>query len=590
MVTKLDFSNKLLAVSANFDGDAVTVDNKNYWTGVATGAAIFNGEDEPVNIDNFTAAGSIAYDRFNHRYYFADGSYLTYKQGNTNVTAVAQGDIDAVIDLDDDDGLTYLPNPNNDGSLGFFVDKNNVKFNLSIDSTGITQLEEEEIKTSSKNFSLTCGAITTDSIPVTFNIQGDGVNNISAEVDGDSEIELISNGNIISNINVGGTPFNNVTFSGELNFDPFDSTVSFSKGSALGVDIGTRHIDFMTTNTAGGELSFTPYGVNFEPEDDDAGLIMTVTENGQPRMTVLKPGGEINYIIDGSTVLDAGTTVTNTFTNGSALAIASSTDGSSIIRSTEGGLQVTSANPAAVTATFATQANNSVMTEIKLVGTVTYNDGGFILSDGSSLSYEFNDPNISNQAEILSATSGDAVIYSNTNIDTVFATTGQLILEQFFQTYAINHGSLTLISGGFAQVSAGTDLAASVARSFVLEDIGDYMINGTYIKNNVAGSALISNTDGSIVYNGVNYAAGNFAIDAAGNGIGIVTSADLAGDFLPNYNDDFANALILTDAATFDAQLSDILPVNDTPRLGEISFQTELDKLAEPQIVIPNDN
>ena len=70
--------------------------------------------------------------------------------------------------------------------------------------------------------------------------------------------------------------------------------------------------------------------------------------------------------------------------------------------------------------------------------------------------------------------------------------------------------------------------------------------------------------------------------------ISLLVSADLAGDFLPNYETDFANALQIVDAGTFDAQLSDIMP--DTTGLGEVSFGTQADELTnQPQLVIASD-
>ena len=61
-----------------------------------------------------------------------------------------------------------------------------------------------------------------------------------------------------------------------------------------------------------------------------------------------------------------------------------------------------------------------------------------------------------------------------------------------------------------------------------------------------------------------------------------------AASFLPNYDNDFNNALLLTDAASFDTQLTDLLPT-DTTRLGEISFDTQINELSKPQLVIVAD-
>ncbi|MBR1647408.1 MAG: hypothetical protein IJ685_11630, partial [Selenomonadaceae bacterium] len=71
------------------------------------------------------------------------------------------------------------------------------------------------------------------------------------------------------------------------------------------------------------------------------------------------------------------------------------------------------------------------------------------------------------------------------------------------------------------------------------------------------------------------------------NPISLFMSADLAGDFLPNYETDFANALQIVDAGTVDT-LSEILPAEN---LGEVSFGTQTDELSnQPQIVIATEN
>ena len=69
--------------------------------------------------------------------------------------------------------------------------------------------------------------------------------------------------------------------------------------------------------------------------------------------------------------------------------------------------------------------------------------------------------------------------------------------------------------------------------------------------------------------------------------ISLFMSADLAGDFLPNYEADFANALQIVDAGTFDNQLNEILPAET---LGEVAFGTQADELSQsPQPVIASD-
>lgn len=436
-------------------------------------------------------------------------------------------------------------------------------------------------------------------IPLIGNIHGDGTNDVYVSLVNGTQIALTSNGAIGGNFNLVGIPINNMTLSGTVVFDPLNNALTFAQGSSFGVDLGARRINFTTTDNAGGQFIFGANGgLTFKTAGGDGGLLMSVTENGVTRQTNLNAVGEITYFLDGSITLGAGTTVVNNWASGASLAITSNTGGGAVVHLTEDGLQVTSTNPEAITAAFI--GNGANLLNVKLAGTATYNSGDIILGAGSTLT----GTNATGVPRIFTASGADATVTLG-SYSFAASTAGQCSLTIGDQTYVINHGSFHYTFGGNVKLSAGTDFVTpSVVpvelysllgnnTSFELTDVGVYAINGTFITNYVAGSTLVSNTDGSIVYNGATYAAGQFAIDAAGNGIGVVTSADLAGDFLPNYNNDFNNALLLTDAGAnaniFDTQqLTGLLP-SDTAHLGEISFDTQIDKLSKPQLVIaPN--
>ena len=289
--------------------------------------------------------------------------------------------------------------------------------------------------------------------------------------------------------------------------------------------------------------------------------------------------GEVTYSLDGSITLGAGTTVTNNWPSGAELVITSNTDGNAVVHLTDDGLQITTTDPEAITATFNDSEESLPLSNIKLAGTATYNSGGIILSEGSTLASIGEAFGIS---LTITASSADTTLLLPTPGFAV-STAGQCIAIFGDVVYSVGHGSHTSNSSRVTQLSAGTDLVANVTDTVELTDVGVYAVNGTLITNNVAGSTFVSSPDGSIVYNGVTYAAGQFTIDAAGNGIGTVISADLAGDFLPNYETDFANALQIVDAGTFDNQLSEILPAEN---LGEVSFGTQANETQNPQIVI----
>ena len=592
MLTDINIANALATVVAEVDGSFVTQNNAIFATGYSTGAAVVNLGTAQTVIDGFAASGSIAYDTANNHFYAADGAYFTFAQSSVNATValVAQGNVGGTLDLNGA-GLSFTPDVG-DGSLGLVATKDGATFSVSLDGTGTITLGTAGVPviTIPKDFSLNFNMTSYNGTSASGNIYGDGVNDVYATLVNGTQIMLASNGTVGANLNLGGlVALNNVTLSGAIVLDPLTNTLTFAQGSTLGVDLGTRHIDITATDNAGGQLTFGTSGLTFKSAGGDGGLILSVTEGGQTRQASLNVVGEVIYSLDGSITLGAGTTVTNTWESGAELVIASNTDGGGVVHLTDGGLQITTTDPEAITATFNNSNVNLPLSNIKLTGTATYDSGGIILSEGSTLTGINEALGIS---MTVTASSADTTLHlGNTMPYLVVSTAGQCIVATTDdRVYIVSHGSRTSNPFRVLQISAGTDSLTNTADTVVLTDVGLYAVNGTLITNNVAGSTFVSNPDGSIIYNGVTYAAGEFTIDAEGNGIGLVASADLAGDFLPNYDNDFATALALTDADTniFDTQLTDL--VSDTPRLGEIDFDTQPEKLDNLQIVFARQN
>ncbi len=582
MLTDINIANALATVVAETDSNILTQNNAIFATGYSNGAAVVNLGTAQTVIDGFAASGSIAYDTATNHFYAADGAYLTFAQNGANIALVSQGTTGGTFDLNGA-GLSFTPDAG-DGTLGLAVTKDGATFSASLDGTGTITLGAAGVPviTIPKDFSLNLAATTYTGVPLAGTIYGDGVNDIHATLVNGTQIMLASNGTVGANLSLGGIPFNNVTLSGALVLDPLTNTLTFAQGSTLGVDLGTRHIDLTATGNAGGQLIFGANGLTFTTAGGDGGLILSVTEGGVTRQALLNVVGEVTYSLDGSITLGAGTTVTNSWPSGATLVITSNTGGGGVIHLTDSGLQITTTDPEAIMATFNNSNVNLPLSNIKLAGTATYDSGGIILSEGSTLTAI--DTVKGNPLTYIASDSDTTLHLGNTTPDLVVSTAGQCIVATGDRVNIVSHGSRTGNPSRFTQLSAGTDLVSNIADTVVLNDVGVYAVNGTFITNNVAGSTFTNSPDGSLIYNGVTYAAGEFTIDAAGNGIGTVISADLAGDCLPNYEADFANALQLTDAGALDNQLSEILPVNAD--LGEISFDTQPDKLSKPQLVI----
>ena len=272
--------------------------------------------------------------------------------------------------------------------------------------------------------------------------------------------------------------------------------------------------------------------------------------------------------------------------------------GGSIFFDPQNGLFITPSTPDAFNIVL-TRGDVTIGDITSITGTITYKEGLITASDGSALdvSYYNGKYNIH-----IQTTGGSSVIQFDG--DRVIGTAGDnatLVLSYPNDvTWKINSNStLTKIFKAEAILSEGANFSSNDTLSvFTLDKAGNYTLNGMNVittEDNV--EVLLANYNtvvvGDFAYTPLNEYAAIAISDAGVVGaneavlaipIGLTASADLAGDFLPNYDTDFANALQIVDAGTFDTQLSEILPVNAD--LGEISFDTQTDKLTNPQIVI----
>ena len=612
MLTNINISNAFLNVAAQVDGSFVTQDNAIFATGYSNGSAVLNVGTALVTAD-FAASGSVAYDTANNHAVIADGSYLALAQSinNANIALAAQGNAGGTLDLNDA-GLSFTPDIG-DGRLGVSIAKDGATLDLSLDGAGTINVGTNgaisfgtlfvPVVTAPKDFSLNFTAKTYTGIPLAGNIHGDGVNDVYATLVNGTQIALTTNGAVSANLNFGGVPLNNVTLSGSLILDPLSNTLTFGQGSTLGVDLGTRHIDITATDNAGGQLILGANGLTFKSAGGDGGLILSVTDGGVTRQALLNFAGEINYALDGTINLTQGTVVQNIFADGNILTITALTDaGGSMVFDPNGGLYITPSTPDALNVVLSTDGLN-VATFTSITGTINYSGGIITASDGTQADLTLYDIWETN----LRTTGGTASIQFTADRTVYTANEGATFVLDYLDgtTIEIQNGSYSDIyatetSDAIELISEGSTFRANdLEFIFTLETAGNYNINGINViatEDNLEVQLANYNTVivGDLAYTALNSTAA-LAISDAGvvgmsevsvNPISLFMSADLAGDFLPNYETDFANALQIVDAGTFDT-LNEILPAET---LGEVSFDTQADELSQtPQLVIASD-
>ena len=613
MLTSINIANALSTVAANIDGSFVTQDNAVFATGYSNGTAILNVGTAAVTAD-YASSGSIVYDTANNHAQIADGSFIALAQSinNANIALAAQGNVGGTLDLNAA-GLSFTPDIG-DGRLGVSIAKDGATLDLSLDGAGTINVGTNgaisfgtvfvPIVTAPKDFSLNFAAKTYTGIPLAGNIHGDGVNDVQATLVNGTQIALTTNGFVGADLNFGGVPLNNVTLSGSIILDPLTSTLTFGQGSTLGVDLGTRHIDITATDNAGGQLTLGANGLTFKSAGGDGGLILSVTDGGVTRQALLNFAGEINYALDGSIRLAQGTVVNNVFADGNVLTITALTDASgSMVFDPNGGLTITPSTPDALNVVLSTDGLN-VATFTSITGTINYSGGIITASDGTQADltvYDIWETNLRTTGGTASIQfMADRTVYTANEgatfvLDYLDGTTLEIQNGSYSDIYADNiEDGLELISEGSIFKSNDYEFV------FTLETAGNYNINGMNVittEDNVQVQLANYNTVivGDNAYTALNESSA-IAISDTGvvginevsvNPISLLASADLAGDFLPNYEADFANALQIIDAGTFDNQLSEILPAEN---LGEVSFGTQADELSQtPQLVIAPD-
>ena len=603
MTTDINISNALATVAASFDANFVTQDNAIFATGNATGAAIVNLGATRAVIDSFASGGSMAYDTATNHVQVADGSYFTFAQSNigANVALVSQGNTGGTLDLNAA-GLSFTPD-SGDGSLGIAIAKDGATLNMSINGTGTINFGATgtPVVTIPKDFSLNFGVTTSGGLPLTGTIYGDGVNDVNATLVNGTQFLLTSNGTVGANVNFAGVyTVNNVTLSGTILVDPINAALTFAQGSTLGIDFGTRQISFTATDNAGGKFSLGANGLTFSTAGGDGGLILSVTENGVTRQALLDVVGNVTYRLDGSITLGAGTVVRNIFADGNILTITANTDASgSMIFDPNSGLYITPSTPDALNVVLTTDGVD-VVNISSIDGTINYTNGVVTASDGTKahISYYFG------WESELRTTGGTASIQFTADRTVYTANEGATFVLDYLDgtTSEIQNGTYSDIyatetSEAIELVSEGSIFKNNDNEQvYTLEKAGNYILNGiNVITTEDAVEVQLANYDtiivGELAYTALNENAA-IAISDAGviaandqvaiTPISLFASADLAGDFLPNYETDFANALQIVDAGTFDNGLSEILPAEN---LGEVNFNTQ-DELSTQQIII----
>ncbi len=602
MLTNINIANAVATVAADADLNFTTQDNFILAWGTTAGTATLNTGTTPTVMDAFLGTGAIAYNTANNHLQVVDGSSFSFVQNGINVALVALGNAGGTVDLNGG-GVSFTPDVG-DGKLALVVTKDGSTLNLALDGTGTVTFGTNGIITIPKDFSLSFNAITYTGIPLAGTIHGDGVNDFYATLVNGTQILITGNGVVGGNLSLGGWPLNNVTLSGSIVFDPINSALTFAQGSTLGVDMGTRHISFTATDNAGGQFTFGANGLTFNTAGGDGGLILSVTENGATRQAYLDVVGSLTYSLDGSITLAQGTVVKNIFEDGNVLTITANTEASgSIVFDPQGGLFITPTTPDALNIVLNTEGLD-VVNISSITGTINYSGGLVTASDGAQAHLMIYDTweselRVSGGTASLQFT-GDRTVYTANEgttfvLDYLDGSTVEIQNGSFSDIYA------TETSDAIELVSAGSNFKANDDEFiFTLETAGNYTLNGipvvttadnvqvqltnydTIIVDGLSYTPLDANAALALDNTGVIYSTGNFAVNS------FVASADLAGDFLPNYDNDFNNALLLADAGSFDTQLTDLLPT-DTTRLGEISFDTQIDELSKPQLVIAPD-
>lgn len=344
-------------------------------------------------------------------------------------------------------------------------------------------------------------------------------------------------------------------------------------------------------------MGFNDTGLSYTPSVGDGSLAISATENGETVSAVLNVVGTVTYNLDGSISLGAGTIVQNRFADGDILTITANNNAFGSVLLNETGLNVTSTTPESINITMETPGT-ATLAFTSIIGTLNYNNDTVTIADGTIVNIAGSD--YGNYTGYFAVSGGTASARYTAAGDVYTVSDG----ATFTCNLAWNNENVILeLKGGtlidvyatetrnsMEVLTAGTSVNFNSGEiPFLLANAGSYTLNGINVTTTADNIPVLLPSYDTIMVNGLPYSSlgGNFGLIIGENGV-LFTSADLAGDCLPNYDNDFNNALLLTDAGTnmFDTQqMNDLLP-SDTTSLGEISFDTQLDKLSKPQIVI----
>lgn len=294
----------------------------------------------------------------------------------------------------------------------------------------------------------------------------------------------------------GDTTIGNITVNGNFAYDRKTNALDVAGNTVLSADLFGRSVKMTTTADAGGVLVIdaNDLSVSYSPNSDDGELELAVTTSGQTRTALVSCIGMVTYRLDGGLELDAGTTLTSTWESGYNLSITTNKVVDVGVSLTNSGLEVTPADSDAVIAQLTTP-QGVVISNIKVDGTVIYNDGGLTLKAGSALT---------------ATTSGNAIQYSAAGADV------KIDFDEDISFAADNNGSVVGTSGNVVgtysgaafKISSDTDVViltpnvkaaieGTNAQKLIFESNGVYNINNkNYTLNDEDGVNLSYSTVG----------------------------------------------------------------------------------------------
>ena len=218
---------------------------------------------------------------------------------------------------------------------------------------------------------------TTADASVAFAISDAGITITPQENDGALNITLTgtSSGSLSANVEV---------LSGSFIIGQ-SGAITVTKDTELQIKFSDDYIiNFKATADAGGKITLGADGITFAPNDEDGGLELSVTRDGETRSASLDvTGGSVTYKLDGSISLEKGTVVKNVFEDGNILTITANTDTSGTINfNPKTGLTIKPSTPDALNVVLTT-GGQEIVNITSIDGTITYSGGVVTASDGT---------------------------------------------------------------------------------------------------------------------------------------------------------------------------------------------------------------